>query len=250
MKKGVKSLIKTAVPPRMLKLYRDRRVAHARAVNEHLSTKEVFTRIYRDKKWSVSSGSEFQSGSGSTEPIAEQYASFVADFINQRAVSSVVDLGCGDFNVGRRIAVAGVRYVGVDIVDDLISNNLRKFADRGIDFRCLNIVEDDLPAGELCLVRQVFQHLSNTEILAVLPKLARYKYVLITEHYPAFTSGIVPNLDKPHGEDTRLFDNSAVYLDKAPFALAGVSEVFSVDAPPIVARGEKLTTVLLDNTAA
>ncbi len=248
MVSALKSRIKAVLPASVVRFYQQKRVARIRRINEEMSTKEVFTRIYREKRWSVSSHSEFQSGSGSGEILAEAYSKFVTDFVKDRSVLSIVDLGCGDFNIGKRIAGGGLTYIGVDIVEDLIAHHNAKFGDDEIEFRCLDIIEDDLPQGELCLVRQVFQHLSNREILRVLPKLAAYKYVLISEHYPAGDLCATPNIDKPHGEDTRLFDNSAVYLDHPPFSLENVTTVFSIDAPSVVADGETIRTILIDNT--
>jgi len=76
-----------------------------------------------------------------------------------------------------------------------------------------------LPDGELCLIRQVFQHLSIAQISQVLDRCKKYKFVVITEEvYKG--EGCRPNLDKPHGPDTRVFDRSGVYLDFSPFRLS------------------------------
>lgn len=240
--------IKVVLPAGLVRSLQRRRLARIRARNSQLSTKEVFTRVYRERAWSASSIGEFQSGSGSSDLIAEAYAGFVRTFIRAHSIRSIVDLGCGDFNMGRRVVGPGATYTGVDIVDDLISANRREFGAQGVDFRCLNIIDDELPPGELCLVRQVFQHLSNAQIGSVLPKLGAYKYVLVSEHHPSERFAVVPNRDKPHGGDTRLLDNSAVFLDKPPFSLPDLQMVHSMDAPPIVAAGETIRTVLIDNS--
>jgi len=83
----------------------------------------------------------------------------------------------------------------------------------------LDIVEDELPNGDVCFVRQVLQHLSNRQIIVVLPKLKKYKWVFITEHYQTDNNVIKPNIDKVHGRDVRVYDNSGVYLSKPPFEL-------------------------------
>lgn len=73
-------------------------------------------------------------------------------------------------------------------------------------------------------MRQVLQHLSNTDIAAIIPKLSAYRWVLITEHYPTETARVVPNLDKVAGAHTRMYRNSAVYLTEPPFSIP--SELF------------------------
>jgi hypothetical protein len=101
------------------------------------------------------------------------------------------------------------------------------FANFRTTFVCLDIIEQQLPDGDVCLVRQVLQHLSNAEIKAILDKLNKYKYVFVTEHYP-LGNDCLPNIDKPHGADIRLYDNSAVFLDKEPFNISHIELVLNV----------------------
>jgi hypothetical protein len=81
------------------------------------------------------------------------------------------------------------------------------------------MVAEPLPDGDVCFVRHVLQHLSNAQILAILPKLAKYRWAFVTEHYPTGDAGIVPNRDKVHGGYIRASERSGVYLDRPPFAL-------------------------------
>jgi hypothetical protein len=78
---------------------------------------------------------------------------------------------------------------------------------------------EQLPPAELCLIRQVLQHLSNAQISAILAKLGAFPYVIVTEHQPADQDFIFANVDKVHGPFTRLFSGSGVYLDEPPFNL-------------------------------
>ena len=57
-------------------------------------------------------------------------------------------------------------YNGVDIVDELIEHNRKTFRHPNIRFHCMDAAKDnvDLPFGELLIIRQVLQHLSNADI--------------------------------------------------------------------------------------
>ena len=132
------------------------------------------------------------------------------------AETTVVDLGCGDFRVGQQILGPGVRYIGVDVVPELILHNNKAHGAENVRFECLDAAADDLPDGDVCLIRQVFQHLSNDEISRVLNKIGAYKVTLITEHYPNDANSCIPNLDKPHGGDVRFSDHSASYWTGRP----------------------------------
>ena len=156
-----------------------------------------FRAVYSRNLWGGQPG-EFCSGAGSLGEEAQAYARVVRDFVGKRAIKSIVDLGCGDFRVGRMLRMRGVHYLGDGHSSRAHSPEpgaLWRF--RHTEFVCSDFLQGDLPTGELCLLRQVLQHLSNTEISIALSRLSRFPYVLITEHYPAAGRAVTPNLDKP-----------------------------------------------------
>jgi len=184
---------------------------------KRLSVSEAFSAIYRSHAWGSIEDRPFCSGDGSIrEEAVGPYCAMIRDFITANNIRRVVDLGCGDFAVGSRFVGPSVDYVGIDVVPDLIGYNQEHFAGPGVEFRCMNIIEDELPQGDLCLVRQVLQHLSNAQILQTLRSLRRYRYVIATEHVYA-GAGLRPNRDKPHGPGTRIPRRSGVFLESSPF---------------------------------
>jgi len=79
-------------------------------------------------------------------------------------------------------------------------------------------------------------------------RLARYRYVFVTEHYPARL--LVPNIDKPTDNRTRRRQESAVDLVAAPFSVPGVALVLTVpyhDEATPVAAGETLRTFMIEH---
>ncbi len=242
----IKTILKRVVPLPFVNMYRKAKLARLRRMNEAMSLKDTFTRIYSNSEWGGDQG-QYCSGSGSSEFCTSLYVDLVRGFIKDKRILTVVDLGCGDFRVGRKLQMDGVQYLGVDIVDDLIEQNQRSYGTHSITFQCLDIVSDELPDADLCLIRQVLQHLSNSEIISVLHKTKKYKYVMITEHYPAPSVKTTPNIDKPHGPDIRVYDGSAVYLDKPPFNLSNSRMMLEIEAvPPLVKEGEKIRTFLIE----
>jgi len=237
---------KKLLPSSLLTLYRRVKVARRRRRQRGQTVKEVFTQIYADNVWG-GRPNEYVSGQGSNQLHAAQYAEMARRFISHKGLTTVVDLGCGDFVVGRRLQMEGVNYVGVDIVDELIAHNQREFGGPQTRFLCLDIIADELPPGELCLIRQVLQHLSNAQILAILQKVTAYPYVLITEHYPAPRAKTIPNKDKPAGGDIRTLDHSAVYLDQPPFNLTPVALLLEVEVDQNNLPGETLRTFLVEH---
>lgn len=188
---------------------------------KHTATEKIFTRIYQHNSWGGKSG-EYYSGPGTNDPaIAEPYIACLRHLSQELRFGAMraVDLGCGDLFIGKRISQFFASYVGVDIVKNLIAHHQKNSTTDRVTFQHLNIIEDELPSGDVCLIRQVLQHLSNEQILKILPKFSRYNYVFITEHLPKPDPSVVENLDMLHGEHIRLGRNSGVFLTSPPFCL-------------------------------
>ena len=76
----------------------------------------------------------------------------------------------------------GIDYLGVD-VSKVALENTRGFARPGVAFRQLNAVTEPLPPADLLVAKDVLQHWSNADILALLPKLSSFRYALITNGF-------------------------------------------------------------------
>jgi glycosyltransferase involved in cell wall biosynthesis/SAM-dependent methyltransferase len=176
----------------------------------------IFGEIYEKKMWGGETAPRWYSGRGSNDENTEQYREYLQQFIQKYDVKSVVDVGCGDFRLGQLMDWSGLSYTGVEVVPELVERNAELYASPNVKFIEGDITEDELPEGELCLVRQVFQHFSNSAIQAALPKLRKFKYVLITD---AVWPSEKPhrNLDKQTNRYGR-FD-SGLYLESPPFSL-------------------------------
>ncbi|WP_418637340.1 class I SAM-dependent methyltransferase [Winogradskyella sp.] len=177
---------------------------------------------------------DFYSGDGSHNiKIIEPYLHSVSTFLKSHNNSlSVCDLGCGDFNIGKQLINYTKKYIGIDIVENLIERNKTLFKAENLEFHCLNIVEDELPKTDCVILRQVLQHLSNTEIQKIIKKLSHYKYLILTEHLPV--GNFTPNIDIISGQGIRIKKNSGVNLLEAPFNLK-------------IVEAQKLSQITLDN---
>jgi SAM-dependent methyltransferase len=188
---------------------------------EGLSPRDAFSSIYHGGRWGHGTHQDFYSGSGSHEPaLVDQYVAAVADFLRGFADEpDVVDLGCGDFNVGQRLRPFCGRYIAADVVPTLIERNREHFADLGVTFQCLDIADDPLPPGDVVFLRQVLQHLSNPHIAKVVPKLGSFRFAVVTEHLPA--GRFAANRDMQTGAGIRLLAHpkSGVVLTERPFSM-------------------------------
>ena len=139
----------------------------------------IFKYIYIYNLWG------FESGSGSLSQNNKQYIDFLNQFIHSHIdIHRIIDLGCGDWQLHRHIDFKENKYLGIDIVKEVIDNNRTHYSTDKIQFKCVNFLDVDfiLPRGDLLIVKDVLQHLSNSNIRIFLDKLQMnsYKYILIT----------------------------------------------------------------------
>ncbi|MDX1545003.1 MAG: class I SAM-dependent methyltransferase, partial [Christiangramia sp.] len=179
-------------------------------------TKAAMEQVYSMNLWGAGDA-EFYSGTGSHHPqLIRPYIEVVASFLKSfKRPPAVCDLGCGDFNVGKELLQYSAKYTGVDIVEPLIAYNTKNFRRENLEFHCLDIAADPLPAGDIAILRQVLQHLSNAEVATILEKLGDFKYLILTEHLPE--GDFVPNRDIISGQGTRLKKQSGLDISAAPF---------------------------------
>ena len=246
MSARLKETLKPFIPETVLKRWRLMRFNSEQAAARGRPLDEVFNDIYQRGIWRPEgSDAVFHSGPGSMPGVTRGYEEFVADYINANPdIATLVDIGCGDFQVSQRILerlARPVSYVGCDIASVVVADNERRHGVPGrIEFRQLNVATGDLPEGDIVTIREVFQHLSNDTILAALANLrkAGFKRGIITEAIARDPSA--PNLDIISGYRTRDGLNSGVYLDLAPFSLPVLGR-YDVD----VGHAEVLRTLIV-----
>ena len=174
-------------------------------------TLEVFRNIYTTHAWG-NAGDGYFSGKGSFHS-----AQAIIDFLQQLTVPvNLVDLGCGDFRFGKQLVPHCKSYIGCDLVPEVIEQNFTR--NETIDFRILSLVEDELPKGNICLIRQVLQHLDNKSIQKIIDKCVEtYDMMIITEHIPK--REFMPNIELPSLGQTRLDrePQSGVEITMPPF---------------------------------
>ena len=192
---------------------------------QNLSRKEIFENIYKNSTWGRD-GSKYYSGAGSRDEwCVKPYCDAIAEFILKHDIKSVLDLGCGDFHVASSWLAKlnannkSIDYTGADIVEEMINSHNKTYGSEHTRFLFRDIAEDELPDAELCIIREVLQHLKNDDIFKILKKLEKYKYVLVTESRALKEDAEVFNYDIRTGPYARGLLASGIYLDEAPFNL-------------------------------
>ena len=191
---------------------------------KHLSTQEMFELVYAKNLWGneKSSSLPFYSGPGSHDSnIVRSYTSAITKFIgNFTDKITALDVGCGDFNIGSKLYLRFDKYIAIDIVEPLIKFNSTKWVDNNLEFKFLNVIEDEIPAVDIIFIREVLQHLRNFEIEKILKNMnGKCSWLVITEFLPGPLGSFEHNLDRGVGPGTRANIFSGVVLTSPPFNL-------------------------------
>nr|WP_246480964.1 class I SAM-dependent methyltransferase [Amycolatopsis umgeniensis] len=144
-----------------------------------MAAQERFTYIFRSRLWSSSS----VSGPGSESVQTRRLRELLPGLLDRFGVRTLLDLPCGDFGWLSEVDLALERYIGADIVPDLVELNATRFRDDPVrEFRVLDLTDDPLPSVDLVLCRDCLVHLSFADIERALRNLRRSgsRYLLTT----------------------------------------------------------------------
>jgi len=144
-----------------------------------LPRKKVFTDIYRGGTFG---GEESISGPGSDLAQTALLRRSLPSLLKELGVRSMIDAPCGDFNWLREVDLGTISYIGVDIVDELIKGNEKRYGGDKRKFIVADIVADVLPAADMILCRDCFVHLSNKDIIRAIKRFKKSgsRYLLTT----------------------------------------------------------------------
>ena len=195
---------------------------------EYEVSQDIFAEIYRRRGWG---NGESVSGPGSTLARAAAFKEDLVLLLNGIKTKSLLDAGCGDFNWMKEVRLNLARYVGVDVVAELVAENQRLYGSGSRIFLNLDMTKDSLPRVDVILCRDSLVHLSFKDIFATLAnfKKSGSTYLLATTFTRFAESNDIPtgawrqlNMQLPpftFPEPVRLIDekcvhSGGVYADK------------------------------------
>ncbi|KVD75822.1 hypothetical protein WS62_03590 [Burkholderia sp. ABCPW 14] len=138
-----------------------------------------FESVYRDNLWN---SEESRSGQGSEVRATASLAAELPAVLRHYRVQSILDVPCGDFHWMRHVDLAGIRYIGGDIVPDLIDANQRRYGNAAREFIQIDAIDDPLPEVDAIFCRDCAIHFSFELIWRLVANFAasRARYVFLT----------------------------------------------------------------------
>lgn len=151
-----------------------------------MKPRDIFSRYYETNFWR---DKESVSGPGSNLKNTEAIRAYLPPVFAQLGINSLLDLPCGDFYwfwqmwsrwSGRR--QLELKYIGGDIVPQLIFDNRERYLHPNLQFEVLDAVHDRLPKVDMILCRDMLGHLPNADIVRSIKNFQRSgaRYLLAT----------------------------------------------------------------------
>ena len=193
-----------------------------------------FNFIYKNKYWqNIENGS--LSGAGSNLDNSTHNLSIeLPGFINKHKIKSLLDIPCGDWEWMSKLNLTNIKYVGCDIVEDMVIENNKKYSNDEISFLKKNLSYDDLPEADIILVRDLLVHLKYSDIILCLNNIKKYnyKYIAIT-NFPK----LIKNINNKFGDRWKPINfNLKPYLLPEPdFVLPDNSQIGEYDSQKTIA---------------
>lgn len=134
-----------------------------------------------DEKYKIGGWQNKGSGNGSVDKNTIEYRKILHFFIEKYNIKTCLDIGCGDFQIMRHIYKLFSFYRGIDVSSICIENNKIKYEDDTHMFEHRNILDElfQIPDYELVIVKDVFQHMPNEDIILALDRISKFQYAII-----------------------------------------------------------------------
>jgi len=176
------------------------------------SAKKKFELIYKNNFWS---SKESVSGLGSEYKNTINIRKEIIILIKKYNIKSILDAPCGDFNWIKSILNKNLKYIGGDIVKNLIDKNNNNYKNENINFIPLDITTDKLPKADLMICRDCLIHLSFKNINLFFKNFINsdIKFLLLTSYKLKDYKQKITNLDITDGEFRE------IDLSEHPFSL-------------------------------
>ena len=144
------------------------------------NNEKKFIKIYKTNFWG---DRESISGPGSNIKNTKETIHLLKKIIKKYNVKKILDAPCGDFIWMYKVLnkMPYLKYIGIDIVNDLIEYNNKQYGKPNIKFYKKDILNNLFPKCDLIICRDFLIHLSNKDIKKFLKNLksSNFKFLLI-----------------------------------------------------------------------
>jgi len=145
---------------------------------KNMSREEIFTHIHEKNRWERDEDVDFE--------LMKALRDELPQLLKKLQVKSLLDIPCGDFSWLSSVDLGFFDYTGGDIVELMIQNNTKHYANEKRRFLKLDILRDVIPKADLVLSLYLLIHLPIEDCLKSFKNIKKTgaKYLLI-DTYPS-----------------------------------------------------------------
>ena len=96
--------------------------------------------------------------------VHERLRRALPEMLKDLGVRTLVDIPCGDWNWMSQVELPVEKYIGGDLVPDVVAANQARFGNAHVEFRVFDLCADPLPPADLLLCRDALVHFSFADI--------------------------------------------------------------------------------------
>ena len=119
---------------------------------------KVFGHAYKTRAWT--STGESLSGDGSSLAYTSELRRALPDMLKDLGVRTLLDIPCGDWNWMSQVDLPVEKYIGGDLVPNVVAANQARFGNAQVEFRVFDLCADPLPPADFLLCRDALVHFS------------------------------------------------------------------------------------------
>jgi glycosyltransferase involved in cell wall biosynthesis len=134
------------------------------------STEKKFRKIYDNNLFG---GTMSKSGPGSDLTQTAVIRKEIPKLLKELNIRVLMDAPCGDFFWMKETALGVEKYIGIDIVENIIRKNRLWYGESQREFLCRDIIHDMLPRADIILCRDCFVHQRFEQARAVIMNFKR-----------------------------------------------------------------------------
>lgn len=141
---------------------------------------KVFNSIYSRKFWGTGTNSSPLSGTGSNPVNAAPYVNFIRHLVDKYSISSVLDIGHGDWQMWGNYDFEGIKYFGIDVSDAITQMVNSKYGNATRHFLCIDITDySDQFSVDMVISKDCLQHLPNANIKSILASVQNFPTLVL-----------------------------------------------------------------------
>ena len=145
---------------------------------KNMSREEIFTHIYKKHRWDRPEDIDLEL----TKTLHEE----LPKLLKKLQVKSMLDIPCGAYWMMNTVDLGFLDYTGADIVEYIIQNNTKKYANEKRRFLKIDILNDDLPKADIVYCKDLLIHLPLKDAVKSINNIKKSgaTYLLVTT-YPS-----------------------------------------------------------------